>query len=103
MPMGSTFGPKKPVYYGSETKDWAGVTDWGSRSEEVACVGAEEGMFVSVGMTTLDGSGALHNNLHIHGYVKTGGDVVVVVLSNMAQDGTIDLGSGTLYVKATFG
>jgi len=108
MSMGATFGPKgKPVYYGSETKDWGSVSNWGTLSEEVDCVGAEEGMFVSVGMTTLDGASgsqaALHNNLHMHGYVKSGGDVVVVVLSNMAQGGSINLTSGTLYVKATFG
>ena len=102
--MGDTFGSgAKPIYYGSDTVDPDSLVNWTTTEEEVDCTGAEVGMLVSVGMTTFDGTVAGQNYLHLNGYVKDGGDVVVVVFSNMGSVIPLNLAEGTLYVKATFG
>jgi|19_taG_2_1085344.scaffolds.fasta_scaffold190928_1 hypothetical protein len=93
---GGTFSDK-PAFYGSEVKDFASIAPWSTVQEAVDCVGAREGMFVTIGLSTLN-----NPNIHLNGYVLAGGDVVVVTISNMQSSVSVNLASGILYVKASF-
>ena len=74
----------------SETKDWGSVSDGDEAAEEVTVTGAQLGdfAFASMSIDTTD--------ITLTATV-TAADTVTVILANNTG-GSIDLGSGTLYV-----
>jgi hypothetical protein len=84
--------PKLSSYMaGSETKDWGSIADGDEAAEEVTVTGAALGDFAVASMS-IDVT-----DLIITASV-TAADTVTVMLSNNTG-GSIDLGSGTLYVR----
>ena len=74
----------------SETKDWGSVNDGDEAAEEVAVTGAQLGDFALASMSIDTTDITLTATV-------TAADTVTVILANNTG-GSIDLGSGTLYV-----
>ena len=74
----------------SETKDWGSVSDGDEAAEEVTVTGAQLGDFALASMSIDTTDITLTATL-------TAADTVTVILANNTG-GSIDLGSGTLYV-----
>ncbi|MFM1566133.1 MAG: hypothetical protein ACKJRP_04325 [SAR86 cluster bacterium] len=74
----------------SETKDWGSVSDGDEAAEEVTVTGAQLGDFALASMSIDTTDITLTATV-------TAADTVTVILANNTG-GSIDLGSGTLYV-----
>ena len=74
----------------SETKDWGSVNDGDEAAEEVTVTGAQLGDFALASMSIDTTDITLTATV-------TAADTVTVILANNTG-GSIDLGSGTLYV-----
>ena len=74
----------------SETKDWGSVSDGDEAAEEVTVTGAQLGDFALASMSIDTTDITLTATV-------TAADTVTVILDNNTG-GSIDLGSGTLYV-----
>ena len=74
----------------SETKDWGSVSDGDEAAEEVTVTGAQLGAFALASMSIDTTDITLTATV-------TAADTVTVILANNTG-GSIDLGSGTLYV-----
>ena len=84
--------PKLSSYMAaSETKDWGSIADGDEATEDVTVTGAALGDF-AVGSMSIDVT-----DLVVTAAVTASDTVTVVVLNNTG--GSIDLGSGTLYVR----
>ncbi len=92
LPTSTNYGQSVTKYaIASETKDWGSLADGATETaEEVTVTGAQLGDFVLVSMS-IDTADLLLNG------TVTAANTVTVTINN-ESGGTVNLGSGTLYV-----
>jgi hypothetical protein len=86
------------VFTGSDTWDPVSIAAYQTKTTNVTCTGAVEGMLVSCSHS--DMTNAAEYSLYISGYVVAGGGSVQVTISNM-KGGAVPVGEGTVKVRAS--